>query len=215
MRKFGERHSGLVRSTFWILVTFVVVFVHNKQSDSFIFPTLTEMGLVPTAISAEDTVLESIENFELNIESLSCPLIDPEPSIEPVIEARYGFSNDDIYLLTVLLSGSKNVDGDGEYDIDYGNDDRYDQISLVLSVVMNRVRDSRFPDTVAGVVWEAGQFSPMPRWKDGLPEVSDISLQRVKEWCEAYDAHLPGVQGVPENHVFFRGDGVENHSRAG
>ena len=47
--------------------------------------------------------------------------------------------------MAVLLTGSKYVDGDGEFDFDYGRDDEYDQISLVLCVVMNRVRSERFP----------------------------------------------------------------------
>ena len=142
------------------------------------------------------------------------PTIMPEPEPEPTPEPpRYGFTEEEIYLMAVLLCGSKDVDGDGEYDFDYGNDGRYDQISLVLCVVMNRVRSDVYPDTVSEVIWQKGQFSPMPQWNKKLPQVSDISLQRVTEWCKAYDAHDMGVQSIPEDHLYFSGNGMENYSR--
>ena len=72
---------------------------------------------------------------------------------------RYGFTNDDIHLLSVLLTGSKNVDGDGEFDFDYGRGEEYDQISLVLGVVMNRVQSDKFPNTVSEVIWQGSIFS--------------------------------------------------------
>ena len=57
---------------------------------------------------------------------------------EPIILPKYGFTEDDIYLMTVLLCGSEKTDGDGEYDVDFSKNDNHDQISLVLSVVMNQ-----------------------------------------------------------------------------
>ena len=42
----------------------------------------------------------------------------------------------EVYLM-VLLSGSKYVDGDGgEYDVDFCNQDNYEQIALVLNVMV-------------------------------------------------------------------------------
>ena len=143
-------------------------------------------------------------------ESTPAPTPTPTPEPEP---PRYGFTEDEIYLMAVLLSGSKYVDGDGEFDIDYGRDEEYDQISLILGVVMNRVRSENWQNTVSEVIWRKGQFSVMPQWEKGLPEVSDISLQRVSDWCKAYDAHDPGVQTIPEDHFYFTGDGRYNHSR--
>ena len=139
-------------------------------------------------------------------------ILEPEIIPEVAPEPRYGFTDDEIYLMAALLTGSKYVDGDGEYDIDYGHQDNYEQISLVLCVVMNRVRSDIYPNTVSEVIWQKNQFSPMKRWKNGLPEVSDISIQRVTEWCEAYDANSTGTQSVPDNHLYFYGDGVKNHS---
>lgn len=134
---------------------------------------------------------------------------------EPIFEPRYGFTDDDIYLMTVLLCGSENTDGDGEYDIDVENYDKHDEIALVLGVVMNRVMSPNFPNTVSEVIWAKNQFTPMRRWTNGLPKVSERSYQIVKEWCEAYDAHDLSILSVPENHLFFsaKKKGLGNISR--
>ena len=143
------------------------------------------------------------------------PEVLPAPeTIEPTPK-RYGFTDSDIYLMTVLLCGSGKTDGDGEYDIDFDNNIDHDQVSLVLSVVMNRVMSDRFPNTVSEVIWARGQFSPMPRWKNGLPTVSDKSYQIVKDWCIAYDAHDLSVMSIPEDHLYFAGNGKINRSRKG
>jgi hypothetical protein len=115
--------------------------------------------------------------------------------------------------MTVLLCGSKNTSGDGEYDIDFGNQDNHDQISLVLSVVMNRVMNDKFPNTVKEVIFAPNQFSPMKRWVNGLPDVSPESYEVVKAWCEAYDAHDLSVMSIPESHLYFTGNGKINISR--
>lgn len=132
---------------------------------------------------------------------------------EPEPQPKYGFAEDDIYLMTVLLCGSAKTAGDGEYDIDFAKDINHDQISLVLSVVMNRVMSDNFPNTVSEVIWAPGQFAPMTRWKRGLPIVSEKSYQIVKEWCESYDRHDLTVMSIPENHLYFSGNGVINRSR--
>ena len=143
------------------------------------------------------------------------PEVLPAPeTIEPKPK-RYGFTDSDIYLMTVLLCGSGKTDGDGEYDIDFDTNIDHDQVSLVLSVVMNRVMSDRFSNTVSEVIWAPGQFSPMSRWKNGLPTVSDKSYQIVKDWCVAYDAHDLSIMSIPEDHLYFAGNGKINISKKG
>ena len=143
------------------------------------------------------------------------PEVLPAPeTIEPKPK-RYGFTDSDIYLMTVLLCGSGKTDGDGEYDIDFDTNIDHDQVSLVLSVVMNRVMSDRFSNTVPEVIWAPGQFSPMSRWKNGLPTVSDKSYQIVKDWCVAYDAHDLSIIPIPEDHLYFAGNGKINISKKG
>ena len=118
-----------------------------------------------------------------------------------------------------MLCGSKYIDGDGEYDfvwwaLNTPDDLRYDQISLVLCVVMNRVRSESFPNTVTDVVLARGQFEVMPKNASTTPH--DIAIEIVREWCEAYDRwDTVATQTVPENHLYFSsGPNKTNVSRA-
>lgn len=149
---------------------------------------------------------------QLKIEDIQSNQPDVSPPISS-IEPQYGFTEDEIYLMTALLSGSKYIDGDGEYDIDFDEECDQEQINLVLSVVMNRVESDQFPNTVSEIIWSPGQFAPMIRWVTDLPEVSDISLQKVREWCKAYDAYNPNCKTIPDNHLYFYGNGIVNKSR--
>lgn len=187
----------LLRIIFWILLVFnTVILVKGLNPEP---QTVTVIYPDPIIIRIEYVPKEPEKEFTL----------EEMPEIEP----RYGFTDDEVYLMAVLLSGSKYVDGDGEYDIDFHNQDNYEQIALVLNVVMNRVNSDKFPDTVEEVIWAPGQFSPMKKWVNGLPEVSDISLKIVKEWCRSYDTYEPESQTIPENHLYFSGNGVINISR--
>jgi hypothetical protein len=128
---------------------------------------------------------------------------EPEPVVE---EPRYGFTDEEVYLLAQLLCGSSKVDGDGEYDFVYTakyfpDKLNYCEISKVLCVVMNRVRSEQFPNTVSEVVLQKGQFSTMPKNAKKTPD--DIAIQKVQEWCDAYDNWDTGVQNVPEDHLYF------------
>jgi hypothetical protein len=114
-------------------------------------------------------------------------------------------------LLAQLVSGSKDIDGDGEYDIDFQYEINYYEISKVLSVVMNRVRSDKFPDTVHDVVLDKGQFKVMPRNTKRTP--SEKTLKVVRDWCTSYDAFDPGVQACPEDHLSFSGNGKINRTR--
>ena len=124
-----------------------------------------------------------------------------ETIIEPV-DPRYGFTDDEVYLLAQLLCGSSTKSGDGEYDFVWkGTCTNYCEMSKVLCVVMNRVRSGSFPNTVAGVVLQKGQFSVMPKNASKTPD--PVAVEKVQEWCTAYDNWDVGVQNVPENHLYF------------
>jgi hypothetical protein len=133
----------------------------------------------------------------------------PTPSEEP--SPRYGFTDEDIYLLAQVLCGSKYTDGDGEYDIDFAAEVNYCEISKVLGVIMNRVRSELYPNTVYEVVNQEGQFAVIPA--NLYKEPSDIALETVGDWCKAYDEYDIGVQSIPEDHLYFSGDGITNTTR--
>ena len=164
---------------------------------------------------------DAYEDHEINcytITPTTVQIVQPTPPIEPIeptpeVEPRYGFTEDEIYLLAQLLCGDENISGDGEYDIDFvdPNNINYYEVSKVLCVVMNRVRDDRFPNTVEDVALENNQFAVMSKNLKATP--SEMALAVVEDWCKAYDEFDAGIQCIPENHVFFEGNGVSNITR--
>ena len=78
--------------------------------------------------------------------------------------------------------------------------------------VLNRVDDTRFPDTIQGVLSQPSQFhgySPdFPVW-DELKEVARDVLTR---WSLEEQGVTVERELLPE-YVFFTGDGIQNHFR--
>lgn len=188
---FLEQYDEKLRMIFWLIMLCVVLEY---------WPTnIKDMN--PSVPIIETQIMKEVEIHEA-----------PEEIIEMVAPVKYGFTEEEIYLMTLLLCGSGKTDGDGEYDIDFHNMGNHEQVSLVLGIVMNRVESNNFPNTVAGVIWQKGQFSVMPKWTDNLPIVSVNSYEVVKAWCDMYDSQDPSLS-IPENHLYFSGNGVINKSR--
>jgi hypothetical protein len=182
----------------------------------YVICTLLIAGITMAVIFTLAKGLENIETFK---ETPTPTLLSVEKDIPEVpvvleeeVQLRYGFTDGEIYLLAQVLSGGGNVDGDGEYDIDFREEINYYEVGKVLGVIMNRVRSNDFPDTVTDVVKQKGQFSVIPR--NLTREPSDIALSTVREWCTAYDNYINLVQVVPKNHLFFTGNGTINTTRA-
>lgn len=191
-RKVRNQRITVVVVLLCVLASFILIHTKDKTEQ------LIEANIYPSSTPT------------LSAEATLSPDLTTEPTEE--VEVRYGFTDDDVYLLAQLLCGSKNTDGDGEYDIDFAKEVNYYEISKVLGVVMNRVRSEEFPDTVYDVVTAETQFSVMPA--NLYKEPSDIALQTVQDWCDAYDRYDLGVQCIPEDHLYFSGDGITNTTRA-
>lgn len=71
---------------------------------------------------------------------------------------------------------------------------------LVVDVVLNRVADPRFPDTVAGVVYQRGQFSPVSNGAlaNAYYTVSPESMEAVE---------LELLDQINYDVLFFNSDG--------
>jgi hypothetical protein len=182
-----------------LLVTVLVTVLVIAGVSSF---TTKEPDVSPTSPTVPGTVLLVKPEPPIIAEPV-VTVTEPEPV---VVEPRYGFTDEEVYLLAQLLCGSSKVDGDGEYDFVYTakyfpDKLNYCEISKVLCVVMNRVRSEQFPNTVSEVVLQKGQFSTMPKNAKKTPD--DIAIQKVQEWCDAYDNWDTGVQNVPEDHLYF------------
>ncbi len=76
----------------------------------------------------------------------------------------------------------------------------YEGQVAVGSVVMNRVLSSKFPNTIAGVIYQKGQFSPV---KSGRLSLA-LKVNKATDKCyRAADEAMAGVTNVG-NCVFFR-----------
>lgn len=225
-----KNHIPFGQSIFWTLILVLVLIFSPQKTNK-----LDNIDTVTDQLNNETSVCESIPFFEesaakteesIVLEESSTDaestvseeiILKPETSTPPAKidkkEPKYGFEEEEIYLLTVLLCGSKNRDGDGEYDFDFEYQNNYKQISLVLCVVMNRVESKTFPNTVSEVLWQPRQFSAMKLWKNKLPEVSKKSLEIVRNWCVLYDNFDPSAQTIPKDHLYFSGNNYENISR--
>jgi len=196
MTKFKRfMKTQLAVHIFWIMILTLVIIFYPVETTAVIEPEIkTESKTVYIYVPEQ---------------------LKEEPTTEEVItKVQYGFTEDEKYLLTVLLCGSGSVDGDGEFDIDFMSYPNHEQVSLVLNVVMNRVKSDKFPNTVSEVVWAKNQFSPMRRWtKNNLPTVSEDSYRIVETWCDAYDAYIESAITIPESHLYFTGNGKINKSR--
>ena len=120
----------------------------------------------------------------------------PEPSAEPEMY----FSEDDVVAMAKMLWGE-------------ARGCTRDNQAMAVWCVLNRVDDSRFPDTILGVLSQPSQFhgySPdFPVW-DELKEVARDVLTR---WSLEKQGVTVERELLPE-YVFFTGDGVQNHFRA-
>ena len=91
----------------------------------------------------------------------------------------------------------------------------YEGKVAVGSVVMNRVRSSHFPNTVAGVIYQGGQFSPVAsgRFASVLASGANASCTQAAQevlggnitnsclYFRRNDGSIPGT--VIGNHVFY------------
>ena len=123
---------------------------------------------------------------------------EPEPSAEPEYEMY--FTEDDVVSMAKMLWGE-------------ARGCALDNQQKAVWCVLNRVDDSRFPDTILGVLSQPSQFhgySPdFPVW-DELKEVARDVLTR-------WSLEKQGVtveRELPPEYVFFTGDGIQNNFRA-
>ena len=118
---------------------------------------------------------------------------EPEPSYEMY------FSEDDVVAMAKMLWGE-------------ARGCALDNQQKAVWCVLNRVDDSRFPDTIQGVLSQPSQFhgySPdFPVWD----ELKEVALDVLTRWS----LEKQGVaveRELPNTYLWFTGDGVQNHFR--
>ena len=95
-----------------------------------------------------------------------------------------GFSAAEIYLVAQLVSRESGKDMDG--------------YRAVANVVYNRVMSSKFPNTVEGVVFQSGQFSPAD------DEAKLRAVTPSSDVVKAVEEVFGGSTLLPSNVLFFR-----------
>lgn len=177
-------------------IAFIVI-LYVLTGSSYCWTTADKITPEPPAISTYEPVAVYSNPETIHI----ADAFVVEALIEEV-EPRYGFTDDEVYLLAQLLCGSATVSGDGEYDFVWqGKVTNYSEMCKVLCVVMNRVRSDKFPNTVTDVVLQKGQFSNVKRSITKTPD--DLAIKTIQAWCDAYDNWDIGVQNIPESHLYF------------
>ena len=90
-----------------------------------------------------------------------------------------------------------------EAESDRCNDDIQGRV-MIAATIINRVNDSRFPDTISGVLTQSGQFTTVSCGR------CSTQSTLLSEWAiiEAYYQIADGL--IPENVLFFNCIGYNN-----
>ena len=114
----------------------------------------------------------------------------------------YSAAEGEAYLLAAIIQ----CESDGE---------PYEGKLAVGSVVMNRVRSSRFPNTITGVIYQSKQFAPVAsgrlayRLQAGVNETcqraaAEVLSGNITNDCLFFRTVVPGIEGtVIGNHIFY------------
>lgn len=101
------------------------------------------------------------------------------------------FSEDDVKMLANLIY----CEARGE---------SYDGKLAVASVVVNRVLSSKFPNTMAGVIYQSNQFAPVTSTKNSFVEA--LAYDKAANVSGCYEAAREAMSGITNvsNCVFFQ-----------
>jgi len=115
---------------------------------------------------------------------------------------EYTPAEGEAYLLAAIIQ----CESDGE---------PYEGKIAVGSVVMNRVRSSRFPNTITGVIYQNRQFAPVAsgrlayRLEAGVNETcrraaAEVLGGNITNDCLFFRTVIPGIEGtIIGNHIFY------------
>lgn len=121
-----------------------------------------------------------------------------EPSQAPVYYEMY-FTEDDVAEVAKMLWGEAR------------GCTRDNQIKCVW-VVLNRVDDERFPDTIQDVLSQPSQFHGYDPSYPVTSELYDVAFDVLTRW--SYEKQgIPVRRELAESFLWFTGDGVTNYFR--
>lgn len=142
--------------------------------------------------TVNDTNSQTTTNVSYHVEE---SIIETKPIIEtePIVETE-PFTDEEVEAIAKTLAGEC-------------YDDKLDDKRLVVEVILNRVSDGRFGESVIEVVSAEGQFNGY--WKQSRP-VSDsdirIAKETLREWyendCKKLSEYLYFCAGPNRENVF-------------
>ena len=118
------------------------------------------------------------------------------------VQYTYTAQDGDAYLLGAIIQ----CESDGE---------PYEGKLAVASVVLNRVKSSYFPNTIAGVIYQSGQFSPVASGRYALrleQGVNNTCMRAAEEAlggnitndCLYFRTVIEGIEGtIIGHHIFY------------
>ncbi len=122
----------------------------------------------------------------------------PEPSETPVYYEMY-FTEEDVAEVAKMLWGEAR------------GCTRDNQIKCAW-VVLNRVDDERFPDTIQGVLSQPSQFHGYDPNYPVTDELYSVAFDVLTRW--SYEKQgIPVRRELPKSFLWFTGDGVTNYFR--
>ena len=122
----------------------------------------------------------------------------PEQTESPVYYEMY-FTEDDVAAMAKMLWGEAR------------GCTRDNQIKCVW-VVLNRVDDERFPDTIQGVLEQPSQFHGYDPTYPVTDELYSVAFDVLTRW--SYEKQgIPVRRELANTYLWFTGDGEQNHFR--
>ena len=87
--------------------------------------------------------------------------------------------------------------------------------AAVAWCILNRVDsdDSYYPDDIIAVITQLGQFHGYDAEHPVLPELQELALDVIDRWQREKDGEADTGRVLPQDYLFFSGDGRHNYFR--
>lgn len=172
-----------VATTTQLTTTATKPVIKTTETQSTVTATTTE-SITTTEMPTEVSTAEVIPATEAVTDSVE---------VQPVIEHALPISEQDRVLIGNVISHEAGSAWIGEY-----------ERVCIVAAIMNRVADSRFPNTVDGVLHQSGQFFDVPYYR---VDYSGIGFEPMDR---AIDAYFNGEYSCG-NINSWSGDGLHNY----
>lgn len=165
-----------------------------NQTHSALNNKVGEITQKENEVTAQEEALEQIKD---NIAELQKKLAEELAMSQAAANAEWRdisqveFSEDDVTMLANLIY----CEARGE---------SYDGKLAVASVVVNRILSSKFPNTMAGVIYQKNQFAPVTSTRNSFVEA--LAYDKAANSSGCYEAAREAMSGITNvtNCVYFQ-----------